>query len=62
MAKHRDRAFEMMDEGLIDARAMAEACLRYMSEDDCEDMLHCEGFDWAEEEDAEGEEEEEPAP
>lgn len=35
----RDKAYELMDEGMIDPRVMAEACLQYMSTDDIEDML-----------------------
>ena len=35
----RDKAYELLDEGMIDPRAMAEACLQYMCTDDIEDML-----------------------
>jgi hypothetical protein len=35
----RDKAYELMDEGMIDPRVMAEMCLQYMSTDDIEDML-----------------------
>ena len=35
----RDKAYELLDEGMIDPRAMAEMCLQYMSTDDIEDML-----------------------
>jgi len=30
---------EMMDEGIMDAKAVAEMCLNYMSERDVEDMM-----------------------
>jgi hypothetical protein len=35
----RDKAYELLDEGMIDPRAMAEMCLQYMSTDDIQDML-----------------------
>jgi hypothetical protein len=35
----RDTAYELLDEGMIDPRAMAEMCLQYMSADDIQDML-----------------------
>jgi hypothetical protein len=35
----RDKAYELLDEGMIDPRAMAEMCLQCMSTDDIEDML-----------------------
>jgi hypothetical protein len=30
---------EMMDDGVMDAKSIAEMCLAYMSEDDVEDMM-----------------------
>jgi len=30
---------EMIDDGVMDAKAVAEMCLAYMSEDDVEDMM-----------------------
>ena len=33
-----NRLLEMVDEGVLDARTLALACLKYMSEDDVEDM------------------------
>jgi len=30
-----------MDDGLISPKALAEACLKYMSESDVADMAHC---------------------
>ena len=35
----RDTAYKLLDEGMIDPRAMAEMCLQYMSTDDIQDML-----------------------
>jgi hypothetical protein len=50
----RDRALEMVDEGLVSAEAMLTMALKYMSTDDVEDMLDCnelsERFDEAYEE------------
>jgi uncharacterized protein YfkK (UPF0435 family) len=33
-----NKLLEMVDEGLLDARTLVLACLKYMSEDDVEDM------------------------
>lgn len=38
------RLFEMMDEGAIDPRLVAETCLTYMSESDVADMARVNGF------------------
>ena len=35
----RDKAYELLEEGVVSYQAMAEACLQYMSTDDIEDML-----------------------
>ena len=35
----RDKAYELLEEGLVSPQAMAEMCLQYMSTDDIEDML-----------------------
>ena len=35
----RDKAYELIDEGLVSHKMMAEMCLQYMSTDDIEDML-----------------------
>jgi hypothetical protein len=37
----RNRALQLVDEGLVDPMTMLEACLKYMSLDDVEDMIHC---------------------
>lgn len=39
MRTQTTRLLEMMDEGLISARAVAEMALAYMSEDDVADMM-----------------------
>ena len=35
----RDKAYELLEEGVVSYQQMAEACLQYMSTDDIEDML-----------------------
>ena len=35
----RDKAYELLEEGVVSPQQMAEACLQYMSTDDIEDML-----------------------
>ena len=37
----RGYAIEMVDQGLVDARSILEACLVYMSHDEVRDMLDC---------------------
>jgi hypothetical protein len=39
-----NKLLEMMDEGTLDPRLLAESALRYMSEDDVADMARCEGL------------------
>ena len=51
-----NKLLEMVDEGLLDARTLALACLKYMPEDDVEDMAVINEFiadpnDYEEEED-----------
>jgi hypothetical protein len=41
----------MVDEGLLNARTLALACLKYMSEDEVEDMARANEFLEEEEED-----------
>ena len=41
MANSRDKALEMVEEGLVSAEAMLTMCLKYMSTDEVEDMLDC---------------------
>jgi hypothetical protein len=46
-----NKLLEMVDEGMLDARTLALACLKYMSEDDVKDMAHANEFLEEEEED-----------
>jgi hypothetical protein len=39
MRKCTTALLEMMDDGVMDAKFVAEMCLAYMSEDDVEDMM-----------------------
>lgn len=39
-----NRIYDAMDEGILDPRAVAEACLKYMSEDEVADMAHSNEF------------------
>ena len=39
-----NKLLEMVDEGLLDARALILACLEYMSEDEVEDMARSNEF------------------
>ena len=41
----RERALELVDCGLIDARTMLIACLGYMNYDEIEDMMWCNQFE-----------------
>ena len=38
-ASHRDRALELVEEGLVSAETLLQCCLKAMSEDDVEWML-----------------------
>ena len=38
---YRDFAIELVEEMDYSAKDMLVACLKYMSQDDVEDMLHC---------------------
>lgn len=38
MAKHRNRLFEMLEEGTLDAFTLARDLMGYMSDDDCKDF------------------------
>jgi hypothetical protein len=46
-----NKLLEMVDEGMLDARTLALACLKYMSEDEVEDMARANEFLEEEEED-----------
>ena len=39
MRKYTTSLLEMIDDGVMDAKAVAEMCLAYMSEDEVEDMM-----------------------
>ena len=41
MRKFTNMVLDMMDEGVMDPKAVAEMCLQYMSEADVEDMCRC---------------------
>ena len=41
MANPRDRAIELIEEGIVSAEDMVTMCVKYMSVDEVEDMLDC---------------------
>ena len=41
MANARDKALELVDNGMVSAEDMLTMALKYMSADDVEDMLDC---------------------
>ena len=41
MANPRDRALELIEEGIVSAEDMVTMCVKYMSVDDVQDMLNC---------------------
>ena len=45
MTDPRDYALELIDEGMLNARDFAIMCVKYMSTDDVEDMLHANEID-----------------
>ena len=45
MTDPRDYALELIDEGSLNARDFAIMCVKYMSIDDVEDMLHANEMD-----------------
>lgn len=55
-----NKILEMIDEGLLDARTVASACLKYMSEDDVEEMASMNEFLEDEHEDEEDDDESYP--
>ena len=44
MFDYRDFAKELVDEMGFSANDMLTACLKYMSQDDVQDMLECNGY------------------
>jgi hypothetical protein len=57
-----NKILEMIDEGLLDARAVAQMCLKYMSEDEVADMADANEIFFEDDEDVDEdfEEDEEP--
>ena len=43
--KNKTKAIDLVDSGIVDAYALLMSCVAYMSDDEVEDMLHCEGYD-----------------
>ena len=41
MANPRDRALELIEEGIVSAEDMVTMCVKYMSVDDVADMMDC---------------------
>lgn len=39
-----NKLLEMIEEGLLDKDSVIMACVKYMSEDDVSDMMHCNDF------------------
>ena len=54
MRRQTNRLWEMMDNGEIDARAVAEMALSYMSEHDVADMMRAKDILDADEDEADG--------
>jgi len=44
MRKYTNMLLEMIDDGLIDRDLVINACLKYMSEDDVQDMMEANEF------------------
>ena len=59
MANSRDRAFELVEMGMVSAESMLSMCLSYMSTDDVADMLDCNELSARFQEDADEEDDEE---
>ncbi len=57
--QYTNQLIQMIEDGMIDAKEVAQACLSYMSEAEVEDLCISEGFIEEEEEEDEDEEEEE---
>jgi len=53
MRTQTNKLIEMMDEGLVSAQFVVEACLAYMSEDEVADMMRCNDILDEEDEDVE---------
>ena len=53
--EYTNKLLEMLENSLLDYETVARECLRYMSEDDVKDLIHCAG--WIEETDDDTDEE-----
>lgn len=42
--EYTTKLLEMVEEGLLDRDTVIMACVKYMSEDDVKDMMHCNEF------------------
>lgn len=57
--EYTNKILEMIDQGLLSAQTVAEACLSYMSEDEVEDMARSNDFLYEEDEEEERTDEDE---
>jgi len=57
--EYSTKLLEMVEEGLLDRDTVIMACVKYMSEEEVKDMMHCNEFLADEYEDEDSEEEEE---
>lgn len=55
--EYTNKLLGMVEHGLLDRDNVIMACVKYMSEDDVRDMMHCNEFIEEDEEETEGEEE-----
>lgn len=42
--EYTNKLLEMIDEGILDRDSVIMACVKYMSEDEVRDMMHCNEF------------------
>lgn len=54
--EYTTKLLDMIDEGLLDRDTVIMACVKYMSEDDVKDMMHCNEMLLEEEDEEETEE------
>lgn len=57
--EYTNKLLEMVEEGILDRDSVIMACVKYMSEDEVRDMMHCNEFIEEEETEEETEEKEE---
>ena len=57
--EYTNKLLEMVEEGLLDRDNVIMACVKYMSEDEVRDMMHCNEFIEEEETEEEAEEQDE---